>query len=380
MKRIAILGSTGSIGTQALDIIARNGDRYKVTALSCADRIDDITEQIDCFRPELVSVAREDDARMLQRKFPGLDICFGDEGLNTIAESDCDILLNALMGVRGLLPTYKALKKGTDIAFANKETLVAGGDLIMRTAKENGATMLPVDSEHSAIFQCLQGNLHNPIRRIVLTASGGPFLGWSRKRLESVTPDMALKHPKWRMGKKITIDSATMMNKGLEVIEARWLFDLCEKKIEVAVHPQSIIHSMVEYEDRSVMAQLGLPDMRVPIAYALSYPHRLVADDMPSLDFFGTAAKLTFEKPDTKVFRCLDLAYDALAAGAGYPVVLNAANEILVEAFLAGRIKFTDIQENIERMLADVRVGAIESVEDIIALDGETRVKTKRLF
>ncbi|MDD2217284.1 MAG: 1-deoxy-D-xylulose-5-phosphate reductoisomerase, partial [Eubacteriales bacterium] len=274
----------------------------------------------------------------------------------------------------------RALKRGTDIAFANKETLVAGGDIIMRAASESGALMLPVDSEHSAIFQCLQGNLNTPVRRIILTASGGPFLGFNRKQLESVTPQMALKHPKWRMGKKISIDSATMMNKGLEVIEAKWLFDIYENNIDVAVHPQSIIHSMVEYEDSSIIAQLGLPDMRIPISYAFSYPNRLVSNDMPSLNFFETASKLTFEKPDTKTFRCLDLAYKAVSAGTAYTVVLNAANEILVEAFLEGRIGFIDIQENIERILNAARISSVESIDDIMALDRETRIDTKRIF
>ncbi|MDD4389797.1 MAG: 1-deoxy-D-xylulose-5-phosphate reductoisomerase [Eubacteriales bacterium] len=380
MKRIAILGSTGSIGTQALDIISKNRDKYTVTALSCADRIEELSKQIELFRPEMISVAREESARMLQGRFKGLEVYFGEEGLNTIAESNCDILLNSLMGIRGLEPTYRALKRGTDIAFANKETLVAGGDIIMRAARESGALMLPVDSEHSAIFQCLQGNLNTPVRRIILTASGGPFLGFNRKQLESVTPQMALKHPKWRMGKKISIDSATMMNKGLEVIEAKWLFDIYENNIDVAVHPQSIIHSMVEYEDSSIIAQLGLPDMRIPISYAFSYPNRLVSNDMPSLNFFETASKLTFEKPDTKTFRCLDLAYKAVSAGTAYTVVLNAANEILVEAFLEGRIGFIDIQENIERILNAARISSVESIDDIMALDRETRIDTKRIF
>lgn len=380
MKRIAILGSTGSIGTQALDIISKNRDKYTVTALSCAGRIEDLSKQIELFRPEMVSVAKEENAQMLQDRFKTVEVYFGEEGLNAIAESDCDILLNSLMGIRGLEPTYRALKRGTDIAFANKETLVAGGDIIMRAARESGASMLPVDSEHSAIFQCLQGNMNNPVRRIILTASGGPFLGFNLKQLEGVTPQMALKHPNWRMGKKISIDSATMMNKGLEVIEAKWLFDISQERIEVAVHPQSIIHSMVEYEDSSIMAQLGFPDMRVPIGYAFSYPNRLASNDMPSLNFFEAASKLTFEKPDTKTFRCLDLAYNAVAAGTGYTVVLNAANEILVEAFLEGRIRFIDIQENIERILNLAHIRSVESIEDIMALDMETRVNTKRLF
>lgn len=378
-KRIAVLGSTGSIGTQAADVILRNRENYRVTALSCAHNIAQLSEQIELFAPELVSVEREEDARLLREKYKGLEVLTGYDGLNTIAESDCDILLNSLIGMIGLEPTYRALKKGTDIAFANKETLVAGGEIIMEAARKNGAVLLPVDSEHSAIFQCLQGNADNPIKRILLTASGGPFRGRKRDFLEQVTPEQALKHPNWTMGRKITVDSATMMNKGLEVIEAKHLFAVSAHDIEVVVHPQSVIHSMVEYRDGSIIAQLGLPNMRVPIAYAFSYPQRLDAPAGQRLDF-KTLRELTFEAPDTETFRCLHMAYDAVAAGRGYPVVLNAANEVLVEAFLEKRIRFTDIQDNIERILERYKGGTVETVGDVIALDKETRESTRNLI
>ncbi len=322
---------------------------------------------------------REEDARLLREKYKSLEVLTGRDGLNTIAESDCDILLNSLIGMIGLEPTYRALKNGTDIAFANKETLVAGGEIIMGAARESGAALLPVDSEHSAIFQCLQGNADNPIRRILLTASGGPFRGRKRDFLEQVTPEQALKHPNWTMGRKITIDSATMMNKGLEVIEAKHLFDVSADDIEVVVHPQSVIHSMVEYRDGSVIAQLGLPDMRVPIAYAFSYPQRMETTSGQYLDF-KTLRELTFEEPDIATFGCLQMAYDAVAAGRGYPVVLNAANEVLVAAFLEKRIRFTDIQDNIQRILERYKGGNVENVDDVIALDKETREVTRNLI
>ncbi len=294
MKRIALLGSTGSIGTQALDIIGRNPGRFSVEALVCGSRIDDLAAQIEKFRPRLAAVAREDDAKKLAERFPGLDVYWGEEGLITAATCDCDIVFNSLMGMRGLAPTYAAVLEGKTIALANKETLVAGGGLIMKTAAEKGVSILPVDSEHRGIFQCIQGNEGNPVKRIILTASGGPFRGYSRKQLEEVTLEQALKHPKWNMGQKITIDSATLMNKGLEVIEAKWLFGVRPDQIQVVVHPQSIVHSGVEFMDTSVITQMGLPDMRIPISYALEYPGRCV-NDFDSLDFFSTASQLTFE-------------------------------------------------------------------------------------
>lgn len=349
-KKIAILGSTGSIGTQALDIVENNPELYSVSVLSCSRRIDDLKKQIDKFHPEMIVVEQEKDALELAKQYPGIEVEFGEAGLIRAAEMDCDMVLNSLMGIRGLIPTYHGLKAGNDIAFANKETLVAGGELIMKTVRETGAKLLPVDSEHSAIFQCLQGNPEKALRRIILTASGGPFRGYTRQQLENVTLEQALKHPKWSMGSKITIDSASMMNKGLEVIEAKWLFDVDLDKIQVVIHPQSIVHSAVEYWDGSIIAQLGKPDMRVPISYAFSYPDRL-ENNYESLDFFTEAANLTFEKPDMEVFKNLKMAFDVSRMGGSYPVTLNGANEMLVQMFLEGKIKFIDIQDTIEKVL-----------------------------
>jgi len=379
MKKVAILGSTGSIGTQALDVIEQNREEFKVSVISCASRIELLEEQIKKFAPEAVVTAEEKDALYLSRKYPHIEADFGVNGLNAAASGDADIILNSLVGMRGLVPTYYAAKSGKTIAFANKETLVAGGELIMKTAAENDARLLPVDSEHSAIFQCLEGNEGRNVRRILLTASGGPFRGYKREQLEKVTLEQTLKHPKWNMGAKISIDSATMMNKGLEVIEAKWLFDIPAEKIEIIVHPQSVVHSMVEYEDTAVIAQLGMPDMRVPIAYALAYPKRLALNFTP-LDLFTYASNLTFEKPDKEVFKCIQFAYDALAAGGSMTTVLNAANEELVSAFLGKKILFTDIQDNIERVLNAHICRYNLSLDDILAVDRETREKTKELL
>ncbi len=371
-KKIAILGSTGSIGTQALDIIEKNPDIYSASVLSCSRRINELKAQIDKFHPELVVVEREEDALQLAKEYPHLEVDFGERGLIQAAEMDCDKVLNSLMGIRGLIPTYHGLKAGNDIAFANKETLVAGGELIMKTVDETGARLLPVDSEHSAIFQCLQGNPEKALRRIILTASGGPFRGYTLQQLENVTLEQALKHPKWTMGSKITIDSATLMNKGLEVIEAKWLFDVDLDQIQVVVHPQSIMHSAVEYHDGSIIAQLGNPDMRVPIAYAFTYPDRL-ENDYPSLDFFTEAANLTFEKPDMTVFKNLALAFEACRKGGSYPVTLNGANEMLVQLFLEGKIRFIDIQNTIEKILDEHDPKYNLDLEGILEADRNAR-------
>lgn len=395
MKRVLIMGSTGSIGTQALEIIDNNQDRFRAVGLTCRSRVGTLIKQIRKYAPEAVSVGTEEDAEKVRNEFPGLEVYWGDEGLVQIAQMDCDIVLNSLMGISGLAPTYKAIECGRDIALANKETLVAGGALVTALCREKGVRLLPVDSEHSAIFQCLEGNggsacmnesssMHRPIRRILLTASGGPFRGRTLESLRDVTIEQALNHPKWSMGSKITIDSATMMNKGLEVIEARWLFDVPAEKIDVHVHPQSIVHSMVEFCDGSVIAQMGLPDMKIPIGLALNYPDRLdmlkdfapYAADAPgagSLDFFTTGSELTFEKPDRKVFRCLELAYTAIREGGAMPVVLNGANEELVAMFLAGKIGFLDIPDTIERVMGSSVFDAPASVEDILNIDREAR-------
>ena len=375
-KKIAVLGSTGSIGTQTLDIIKRNPDRFKVTALTCGQNVNMLIDQIGSFpeedRPKLAVCANKKDVGMIRSAFPDIKTAYGPEGLIDAAECDCDIVLNALMGMRGLVPTYHAIKAGHDMALANKETLVAGGHIIMKAIKDEGVKMLPVDSEHSAIFQCLQGNKGNKIKRILLTCSGGPFRGWSYDELKTVTPEMALKHPNWSMGKKITIDSASMMNKGLEMIEAKWLFGVDIDDIEVLIHPQSIVHSAVEFMDTSIIAQMGIPDMRIPISVALGFPERL-NNDFEGLDFFGKASDLTFEKPDRKAFRTLDIAVRASKAGGTYPVAMNAANEVLVQAFLDRKIGFTDIAEGIERVLDDHRSIEDPDLDEVVATDSEVR-------
>lgn len=371
-KTISILGSTGSIGTQALDIIENNPDVYSAKVLSCSRRISELKEQIDKFNPEMVVVEREEDALALAKEYPHLQVEYGEKGLITAAEIDCDMVLNSLMGMRGMIPTYHGLKTGNDIAFANKETLVAGGEVIMKTVAETGAKLLPVDSEHSAIFQCLQGNPEKALRKIILTASGGPFRGYTLDQLENVTLEQALKHPKWTMGSKITIDSATLMNKGLEVIEAKWLFDVDIDQIQVVVHPQSIVHSAVEYHDGSIIAQMGKPDMRVPIAYAFTYPDRL-ENNYGSLDFFTEAANLTFEKPDMEVFRNLKMAFEASRMGGSYPVTLNGANEMLVQLFLEGKIRFIDIQNTIEKVLDQHQPKYNMELEGIVEADKAAR-------
>ncbi len=350
MKKIGILGSTGSIGTQALNIIRKNPEKFGVLALTCGKNIELLSKQIEEFQPEAICVEKEKDGRDLGKKFPQVQVFFGRKGLKQLAaEVNCQLMLNALVGMRGLEPTLEAIYSGKDIALANKETLVAGGSLVMEAAKNNQVRIIPVDSEHSAIFQSLQGNTGQKVNRIILTASGGPFRGYSWDQLKNVSLEEALKHPNWSMGNKITIDSATMMNKGLEVMEAKWLFDIEPEKIEVLVHRESIVHSMVEYADRSIIAQLGLPDMRIPISYSFTYPDRL-ENHCEGVDFIKMG-KLHFEPVDREVFRCLDLAYQALSLGGSYPVALNAANEVLVQKFLDGRISFVEIQMALEDLM-----------------------------
>lgn len=392
MKKISILGSTGSIGRQALDII--NSDEIDVVALACGRNIELLSEQIERFKPKLVSVEREEDAKAISTKYSGIDVFWGEEGLNAVAECDADLLLNGIMGMVGLEPTHKAILSGKDIALANKETLVAGGKIIMEAARNQGIEILPVDSEHSAIYQCLN-TYRNPntsddvIRRIILTASGGPFRGYSIEELQNVTLQDALNHPNWSMGKKITVDSATMMNKGLEVIEAKWLFDVDLYKIDVHVHPQSIIHSAVEFIDGSIIAQMGMPDMRVPISYAINYgdrKHIISASDdsseceaksMRFTDLFEIG-NLTFEKPDMSTFKCLAFAYAALEEGKSYPAVLNSANEALVDLFLNEKIRFIDIQNNLESFLEKHQPLELQSIDEIKEMDREVKEKIRR--
>ena len=378
MKKVAILGSTGSVGTQALSVISSNPRRVKASLLTCKSRVDVLRNQISRFRPEAVVVYSKTDAIELRREFRDLKVFFGPEGLEEAAATmNYDVMLNALVGVAGLPPTLSAIRRGgITVALANKESLVTGGRLVMRAAAEAGVPVIPVDSEHSAVFQCLVGNPDNPIRRILLTASGGPFRGYDRERLEAVTISDALIHPTWRMGRKITIDSATLINKGFEVIEAKWLFDIDASSIEVAIHPQSIIHSLVEFEDGAMLAQLGVSDMKVPISYALSWPERWALDTR-TLDLIGMRS-LFFEEPVGEARRSLDMAYRVLreiqdSEGDSSAVVLNSADEALVELFLAGRIPFVAILDTIEAILDKHIPRKVENIEDIMSIDREAR-------
>ncbi|MDO4176112.1 MAG: 1-deoxy-D-xylulose-5-phosphate reductoisomerase [Bacillota bacterium] len=371
-KRIAILGSTGSIGTQALDVIRHNKDKYEVVALSCGSNTELLEKQVKEFKPLAIYSAEE------SSKNPAN--CSSLKEIATMPEAD--IVLNSLMGMRGLEPTLAAIEAGKDIAFANKETLVVGGELVMEAVKRKGVKLLPVDSEHSAIFQALQGNEGNPIKRIILTASGGPFRGYSREKLENVTLAQALKHPNWSMGSKITIDSASMMNKGLEIIEAKWLFDVPLDKIQVVVHPQSVLHSAVEYEDGSVIGQMGNPDMRVPIGYAFSYPERLeLTGDtgVESLDLFSLKDGLSFYPADDKVFKTIALARQASEMGSSYPVVLNGANEVLVDLFLHEKIRFIDIQDTLEKILNEHKPVYNLTLEGVLEEDRKIRDYVRKL-
>lgn len=373
MKKISILGSTGSIGTQALDIV-RNNNGFKIVALSTNQSVDLLEKQALEFKPEVVSVGKKEDAIKLAEKLKpyGIKVCYGMEGLIAVAsENDADILINSVVGMIGLRPTLKAIEAGKTIALANKETLVTGGEIVMNELKKRNVTMIPVDSEHSAIFQSLQSGKKDEVEKLILTASGGPFRGMSKENIKKVTLKDALKHPNWSMGRKITIDSATLMNKGLEVIEAKWLFDVEINKIDVVVHPQSIIHSMVEFVDGSVIAQMGEPDMRVPIQYALTYPNRM-KNHIKKLNLLQSN-NLTFEAPDRDVFPCLNLAMASINSGGTMPTVLNASNEVAVEYFLNEKIKFIDIPEVVEESMNLHRNIINPNLDDIINSDRETR-------
>lgn len=372
MKKIAILGSTGSIGTQTLDVVAEHGD-IEVVAMSCGRNISLFEKQIRQFRPKLVSVWSEEDAKRLKLKLADMDIIVehGMDGLIDVAVyKEAQILVTAIVGMLGIRPTIAAIKAGKDIALANKETLVTAGHIIIPLAKENNVSILPVDSEHSAIFQSLQGEQHNKINRILLTASGGPFRGYTLDELKNIKVEDALKHPNWSMGRKITIDSSTLVNKGLEVMEAKWLFGVEPDQIQVVVHPQSVIHSAVEYEDGAVIAQLGTPDMRLPIQYALYYPNRRSLSG-EKLDLFKLAS-MTFEKPDTGTFKGLKLAYEAMEKGGNIPTAFNAANERAVALFLDHKIKYLDIVDIIEKSMNDCSFIDNPSVDEI--LDTENTV------
>ncbi len=381
MKRLAILGSTGSIGVSTLEIVAAHPERFEVVSLTAGNNLERLAEQVRRFRPQLVAVLREEDADRLRRQLGqnGTTIVAGIEGLIACAtHAAVDMVVSAIVGAAGLMPTMAAIEAGKDIALANKETLVTAGPLVMAAVARKGVQLFPVDSEHSAIFQSLQGHRHSDVRRLILTASGGPFRDRALAELKHVTPADALAHPNWSMGRKITIDSATMMNKGLEVIEACWLFDLPPERVAVHIHPQSIIHSMVEYVDGAVIAQLGIPDMKTPIAYALSYPERLPLD-LPPLDLC-TLATLTFQAPDLQRFPCLGLAYRAFAMGGTAPAVLNAVNEVAVDAFLAGRIGFLDIAATIRTTLEECRPAPLDHIDDVLRADRWGRTHARRLL
>lgn len=371
-KQIAILGSTGSIGTQALQVIEEHPDLYEAYVLTANNRVELLIEQARKFRPEAVVIANEDKYPQLKEALSDLPVKVyaGMEAICQIVESGLiDIVLTAMVGYAGLRPTMNAIRAGKVIALANKETMVVAGELVNALASQYRTPILPVDSEHSAIFQCLEVN--NPLEKIILTASGGPFRTFTMEQLQKVTKEQALKHPNWSMGAKITVDSASMMNKGFEVIEAKWLFGLQPKQIEVVVHPQSVIHSMVEFEDGAVKAQLGVPDMRLPIQYAFSYPNR-VRSSFDRLDFLKCNS-LTFEAPDTQRFRNLALAYEALNQGGNMPCIVNAANEVVVAAFLKDQISFLGMSEVIEKSMQRVPFIQTPTYEDYVSTDAETR-------
>lgn len=374
VKRIGIFGSTGSIGTQALEVIAQHPEKFSVEVLTCNGNDDLLIRQALRFQPNIVVVGNEEKYFRVKEALAQthIKVFAGENALEEVASMDVyDLMLAAIVGYAGLKPTLNAIKAGKAIALANKETLVVAGDIVMQLAIERRVPVIPVDSEHSAIFQCLVGEIKNPIEKIILTASGGPFLGKKPNFLMNVRREHALQHPNWTMGAKISIDSATLMNKGLEMIEARWLFNLYPEQIEVLVHSQSIVHSMVQFRDGSIKAQMGLPDMRLPIQYALAFPHRL-PNDYPRCDFIKLR-NLTFEEPDTKTFRNLALAMDALYRGGNLPCIMNAANEIAVYAFLRNRIGFMEMTDVIEQTMQKVSYIAQPSLEEYFESDGEAR-------
>lgn len=379
MKKIFILGSTGSIGVNTLNVLRNFPDKFTVSALTVNSNSDLLLQQTHEFHPEYVVVKEEEPANKIKELLPaGCKLLIGNNGLvNAAIEADYDIFVGAMVGFAGLAPTLEAIKRGKRIALANKETLVVAGEVVKKYCLESGAQIIPVDSEHSAIFQCLVGESISEVEKLILTASGGPFLNKDKSSFENATVDEALNHPNWEMGNKITIDSATMMNKGLEVIEALWLFDLPTDKIEVVIHPQSIIHSMVQFKDGSIKAQMGLPDMKLPIQYALSYPERFENDyERTNLPKIGT---LNFYKPNLNKFECLKLAFDALEIGGTAPCVINAANEIAVERFLNREIKFSHIPVLISRALEKIENNNSTSIDTIFDCDRETREFVKTL-
>lgn len=382
MKKIAVLGSTGSIGANVLDVVRQFPDRYRVVALAAGGNVERLAAQISEFQPSLVSVIDHRRRTELQALLPPsceVTVLCGAEGnLAAAVHPEAEFTVSAMVGAVGLLPTMAAIEAGKDIGLANKETLVMAGQLVMAAVRRQGVRLLPIDSEHSAIFQALEAGRRCDLRKIILTASGGPFRGMDGESLAGVTAAQALRHPNWSMGRKISIDSATLMNKGLEVIEARWLFDVAVEDIEVLVHPQSIVHSLVEFRDGSVLAQLGIPDMRIPIAYALSYPERLPLS-LPGLNL-AACGDLQFFPPDHQAFPALGLAFSALVKGGTVPAVLNASNEVAVEAFLAGRVAFPQITETVARTMDIVGKQGEISLDDILAADAEARVVAEEML
>ncbi|MCF8129480.1 MAG: 1-deoxy-D-xylulose-5-phosphate reductoisomerase [Deltaproteobacteria bacterium] len=377
MKNLAILGSTGSIGVNALKVASAHPEKFRVLALSAGKNIELLRHQIEIFKPKAVAVLNESLASNLQENLTGVDlpeILFGPDGFKQLVTmDDVDTIISAITGAAGLMPTYEGIKAGKEIALANKETMVMAGPLVLSEAERQGVSILPIDSEHSAIFQSLQGHRKEDLKRIILTASGGPFRSMTLEQMAQVNAAQALQHPNWEMGPKITIDSATMMNKGLEIIEAKWLFNLQMEQIDVLIHPQSIVHSMVEYEDGSIISQMGIPDMMTPIAYALAYP-RHIKTGLPSLEL-EKVGDLSFEKPDLNRFRCLALALKAAADGESMPAVLNGANEIAVDAFLKGKIGFLDIPKLIEQTMEAHKPHPIDRIDSVMAADKWAREK-----
>ncbi|MBI5181099.1 MAG: 1-deoxy-D-xylulose-5-phosphate reductoisomerase [Nitrospirae bacterium] len=381
MKKIILLGSTGSIGVNTLDVVSRFPEKFRVVGLTAGENIDLLEKQIRRFRPKFASILREEHVERLKQRCRDIDveIYAGVEGMIKAAADDAaDMVVSAIVGAAGLIPTVAAIRAGKDIALANKETMVMAGEIVTKEAEKKGIKILPVDSEHSAILQSLAGYKRDGVKRLILTASGGPFYDMPASKSRWIKPRDALRHPNWKMGRKITIDSATLMNKGLEVIEARWLFDMPAERIDVLIHPESIVHSMVEYIDGSVIAQLGVPDMRIPITYALSYPERLNGG-YPSLDL-AKVGSLTFKKPDTKRFPCLSYAYEALRIGGTMPAVLNAANEAAARAFLREEIGFLDIPKVIKMVMKGHTRQDIATIEDVLLADRWAREHAENLI
>ena len=380
-KKIAILGSSGSIGTQALEVIQEHPDQFEVEVLTVNSNADLLIEQTKKFKPNTVVIADESKYTYVKDALANEDVHVyaGEAALSQAMEAEAiDVVLTAVVGFAGLKPTLAAINAGKHIALANKETLVVAGEMVTKLARVKGVNIYPVDSEHSAIFQCLAGEFHNKIEKIYLTASGGPFRGWSAEQLANVTREQALKHPNWEMGAKITIDSASMMNKGLEVIEAKWLFGLNAEQIDVIVHPQSIVHSIVQFEDGSMKAQMGLPDMKLPIQYALAYPQR-IKSDFKRFNFLNYPS-LTFEAPDKKTFRNLDLAYEAMKRGGNSPCILNAANEVVVDAFLKNKLRFTEMPDVIEQCMNDLKWLSAPTLEDYLETDKNARLLANEII